>query len=112
MKERKILNKFYKPSGNGILFNPEMTATFLNYFYFPRNSYFIIKIEKAELKKTRVQNQLKWITTGQLNTSSSEPPHTIVLIFFTFKGGFHSFDDKLTRLKIIPDRGIPMALLF
>ena len=28
------------------------------------------------------------------------------------KGGVHSFFNKLTRLKIIPDRDVPMALLF
>ena len=28
------------------------------------------------------------------------------------KGGVHSFFNKLTRLKMIPDRDIPMALLF
>ena len=31
---------------------------------------------------------------------------------FWVKGGVYSFFNKLTRLKIIPDRDLPMALLF
>ena len=58
-------------------------------------------IDSKILQMCHFKNNLKFFRY------SWKRPYTILL-----KGGVHSFFNKLTRLKIIPDRDVPMALLF